>query len=435
MQRKSYLHARRAELLNDMKATLVGAENEHRDLDDDERTLYDSWKQEHAKCGAELARIEELEALEAESATVVPAAARNHPVGSVDRLPPGPEPAREFESLGEFMHAVRFRPSDQRLEWRDSTHAEQRMDSGAAGGFAIPKQFIGQLREVTPADAVIRPRAQVLPAGTPPDAEISMPALDQTGDNPANSYGGISVAWIGEGAAKPETSLSLREITWKPHEAAAHTVLTDKLLRNWQAASSLIERQLRAAMIAAEDYAFLRGDGQSKPKGIIGHPAAKTVNRAEANEIHYADVIKMYADAMQGTSKVWIASQQILPQLMNMKDDSGGSGDNGGGAYIWQPNGREGVPSTLLGLPIIWNPRSPALGSQGDLVLADLSYYIIKDGSGPFVQASEHVHFINNKTVIKITWNVDGAPWLTEPFKQENGNTVSPFVVLDVPNG
>lgn len=78
-----------------------------------------------------------------------------------------------------------------------------------------------------------------------------------------------------------------------------------------------------------------------------------------------------------------------------------------------------------------WNNRAPALGSKGDVVLADWSYYLIKDGSGPFVAASEHVLFQSNKTMIKVFWNVDGAPWLTAPFKEENGYEVSPFVVLN----
>jgi HK97 family phage major capsid protein len=69
------------------------------------------------------------------------------------------------------------------------------------------------------------------------------------------------------------------------------------------------------------------------------------------------------------------------------------------------------------------------------VLLADWNYYLIKDGSGPFVAASEHVHFTKNKTVIKMFWNVDGAPWMQAPIKEENGWQVSPFVALDVPAG
>jgi HK97 family phage major capsid protein len=84
----------------------------------------------------------------------------------------------------------------------------------------------------------------------------------------------------------------------------------------------------------------------------------------------------------------------------------------------------------LMGYPIMWHERSPALGTKGDLTLADLSNYLIKDGSGPFVASSEHVKFTSNKTVFKIFWNVDGQPWLTAPFTQEGGFVVSPFVTL-----
>jgi hypothetical protein len=49
------------------------------------------------------------------------------------------------------------------------------------------------------------------------------------------------------------------------------------------------------------------------------------------------------------------------------------------------------------------------------------------------VAASEHVKFLENKTVFKIFQNVDGQPWLTAPFTQEGGYQVSPFVVLDIP--
>jgi hypothetical protein len=65
-------------------------------------------------------------------------------------------------------------------------------------------------------------------------------------------------------------------------------------------------------------------------------------------------------------------------------------------------------------------------------VLVNCEYYLIKDGSGPFVDSSPHVHFTSNRTVIKIFWNVDGKPWLSEPLHLEGSktNTISPFVVL-----
>jgi len=66
------------------------------------------------------------------------------------------------------------------------------------------------------------------------------------------------------------------------------------------------------------------------------------------------------------------------------------------------------------------------------VILADFSYYLIKNGSGPFILASEHKYFTENKTVVKAFYNVDGSPWLRNPITLRDGVTeVSPFVVLE----
>jgi HK97 family phage major capsid protein len=133
----------------------------------------------------------------------------------------------------------------------------------------------------------------------------------------------------------------------------------------------------------------------------------------------------MYARALFGGPMAWIASPTILPQLMTMV------GPGVGAPLVWQPNAREGAPGTMLGLPVLLNQRSPVLGARGDLALVDLDYYLVKDGSGISVAASEHPLFTQNQTIIKAFWNVDGQPWLTTPLLLEDGvTTASPFVVL-----
>lgn len=229
---------------------------------------------------------------------------------------------------------------------------------------------------------------------------------------------------MAEGGTKNLTDIRLKEYSMEPNEVAAYTIVTDKLLRNWPAASAFIGTQFRRAVMGAEDYAFLRGDGISKPLGILSQPSKVNVNRTTANQIATADILNMYARIKMGGTFIWIGSQTIIPQLYAIQ---GGNSEN-----LFIMNAAPPAPGTLLGIPIMWNDRSPALGSEGDLILADLSYYLIKDGSGPFVDASPHVYFTSNKTVIKIFWNVDGNSWLTAPIPLEGStsNTVSPFVIL-----
>lgn len=405
------------------------ARKEGRDLTNEETAAFDALVEEDRLLAAHQGRLQGIEDTTAALGAVVPGVGRG--VGIVRAG--GPEARREFESFGEFMHAVRFNPNDQRLNFVEGAganaadlSAEMRMDNDTQGGFMVPTQLRSQIMRVEPQEALVRPRANVIPAGSPPDAGVTMPALDQTGANPANMYGGVTVNWIGEGEEKPETDAKLREVSLLPHEVAGFVTVTDKLLRNWQAADSFLRELLGGAVNAAEDYAFLRGDGVGKPLGVINAGATKYINRATANSITYMDLVNMVAvQLMRGGSPVWSMPQQALPKIATLKDEAD--------QPIWHPNAREGFAGDLLGYPVRWNNRAPALGSKGDVILADWAQYLIKDGSGPFVAASEHVKFTSNKTVIKIFWNVDGTPWLTAPIKEENGYEVSPFVGLDVP--
>jgi HK97 family phage major capsid protein len=331
----------------------------------------------------------------------------------------------EFREFGDFLQTARWNPSDPALKSRDVAKSVEgrtlQMGVGALGGFIVPEQFDMNIRMVNDQQAIFRPRCQVIPAGDPPDAAITIPALDQSGVK--GVYSGVTVTWIGEGDTKSETEPSFREIKLEPNEVAGHTIVTDKLLRNSAAAGALVSSLLRKAMVASEEDAFYTGDGVGKPLGIIGHPATIVIVRAVANQIAYADVIGMFARAKFGGRLAWIGSQTCLPQLMTMVD----AGNN----LVWQPNAREGAPGTLLGIPFLLNDQSPILGTEGDLSLVDLDYYLIKDGSGIAITMSEHVRFTRNQTIIKAFWNVDGQSWVNTPLLQRDGvSTVSPFVTL-----
>lgn len=428
------LRAKRAKLVAQMSDIIAVAEKEDRDLTAEEQAVFDAVKAENDGLTPRIERAEGVEAHQAVLDEVVPAASRR--AGIQAPRAGGPEAKREFENLGHFLSAVRFNPDDQRLNFVEGVGAtnvdengfvaEQRMDSEPAGGFMVPTQLRSTIMSVKPQEALVRPRASIIPAGSPPDAAISIPALDQSGQNPGNMFGGMTFAWIEEGGEKPETDAEGRSVLLTPHEIAGFVTVTDKLLRNWQAAGSFLETQMRAGVSAAEDYAFLRGSGVGQPLGAINAPATKYINRATVNTVTYADLLNMVAVLlMRGGTPVWSMPQSALPKIATMTDPEG--------HYIWKANAVDGFAGTLLGYPVRWNNRSPALGSKGDILLADWTYYLIKDGSGPFVATSEHVKFTSNKTVIKIFWNVDGAPWLNAPIKEENGYEVSPFVGLDVP--
>jgi HK97 family phage major capsid protein len=205
---------------------------------------------------------------------------------------------------------------------------------------------------------------------------------------------------------------------------------SNELIDNWDASAAIIPTLLREAVTTAEDDDFYVGDGVNRALGILNSGAVINYNRAAASSISFADVTGMFARSwMRGGSKVWVASQTTIPQLVTIAD--------GGSNSIWVNSVVPGLPPTLYGIPVLFYELSPVLGNRGDLTLIDFSFYLIKDGSGPFVALSEHFRFQNNEVAFRIIWHVDGQSWLDEAIplqgKDSTTDTVSPYVVLDTP--
>ncbi len=401
------MRGRLFKIVEEARALVEAAKTEERALAAEEVEKYDRLMVDARAMEKDIERETELQRMEAEK---------------IERQEDPEKVEHEWRGgIAEFLRTVLTNPQDQRLQ----EYRQQAMGQGVMGGFMVPTQWSDTIRQLQPQDAVIRPRATVIPPGDPPDSAISFPALDQTGAR--GVYSGVTVNWIGEGTLKPETDYRLLEVTLNPNEVAAYIPLTDKLLRNSQAASVLATTLLRRAIIAAEDDAFLSGNGAGQPLGIINHPATiQQVRTGFPSAIpgdNYVDLVEMYAQVMKDGPLVWIYSPTMLTELMTMTDALGN--------LIWTQSAREGEPNRLMGIPAIENERNPAMADPGSLLLVNLQHYLIKDGSGIFVDSSPYPLYLQNQTVIKAFFNVDGQPWLTAPLTLEDGVTLrSPFVQL-----
>lgn len=380
------------------------------DVSEDDTKAFDVLHDEAAALNKQADIVDKQAAAEAKSLAHRPAVMENAPV--VLRHPLG-----EIKSLSQWLGLLITDPV--------ALAATQEVKTADRGGYLVPEIWRSDLLSLPLPGIVMRPRATVFPASREtPDALVHIPAMVQGTEG---AFSGVTVTWIGEGDVKPQTDMKLREVQLQPNEVAAHMILTDKLLRNSNA-GAIAEKLLRAAMQAAEDYAFLRGDGSGKPLGVLhsSNAGLKEVTRTTASHVEYADIVNMYA-AMSPESRgraFWVASPTVWAEIVNMSNDVG---------TIIYGNGNiaDGVPATLLGLPIEFTGRVPVLGTTGDIALIDGSAYLIQDGSGPSVESSQHVYFTSNKTVIKAYWFVDGQPWVNVPLTLEDGSTtVSPYVVL-----
>lgn len=424
-----FLLQKKASLISSMDATIKLAEKEDRTFTDEETATFKANKAEVEKIKSQIEMLqgfsvdeEEAPAGEEEKSPAVAATA------SYKSNIPGPRAKTEFDNIEEFIQCALFKQNDSRLEYREY-RSEQSMGTGAKGGFAVPTRFIADIKSINPKAALVRPRATIIPAGTPPDSEISFPALDQEPNGSSNQvFGGVQVYKVSEGGLKTETDANLRMVSLTPQEFAAYITVTDKLMRNWPAASSFVSGALQRTMLGYEDLQFLRGNGIGGPTGAIDHASAYAASRASSNTVGLSDIKELFAHfaPLDGdySNSVWACSTAVFEKLLDM------TGDGGGATNVIKVD-QSTQQISLYGVPLVKHPRMRALGSRGDIGIFDFSAYMIKDGSGPIIERGyASGQWERNKSAVKVTWNVDGKPWLTSTYRDEDNVEVSPFCVL-----
>ena len=142
----------------------------------------------------------------------------------------------------------------------------------------------------------------------------------------------------------------------------------------------------------------------------------------------FPNVVNMYSRMLPSSlnSAVWIIAPNVIPQLYQLSLDVGT-----GGAPVFLMNAAGSGPMTMLGRPIIVSEKASTLGTRGDIVFADLSYYLIGDRQMMAVTSSTDPRFSTDETAYRFIQRVDGRPWLTNAITpRNNGDTLSAFVEL-----
>jgi len=336
------------------------------------------------------------------------------------------------KSFGDFLLAVYNEDKSRLKNVYGSIYAKDLVESsGASGGYTVPTEQMDEVLRVEAGDAIVRPRARVIPMSR---RNLTIPALNQS-DEPAeywklDYYGGVLSYWTEEGGAKTETEPSFRQMELVAHKLAGYTQASDELLSDSATALEvLLSDMFRNTIMMREEFAFFRGSGVGEPEGILECDALLTQDRTTANEINFNDVARMVGLLMPNSlsKAVWVVDQTALPQLIMMQD---GAGNN-----VFVPNQSGGVtqsiPGSILGRPVLVTEKLESLGTTGDFLLADFSYYVIGDRQQTVIASSRDYAFINDLTTWRFTHRVDGQPWLDAPiYIDDDDNQVSPFVAL-----
>jgi HK97 family phage major capsid protein len=300
----------------------------------------------------------------------------------------------------------------------------------SGGGFLVPEEFAQRLTALTLESAIVRPRATVIPMAS---STCLFPTFDET-SRASTYFGGVSFTWTEEGAAMTESQPVFGRVRLQASKLTGYCEAPSELVADAFAFSAWLEPALASGIAFEEDYAFLRGNGVGQPLGVLNSAALVTVTKETdqaADSIVWENLCKMYARMLPGSLSraVWVAHPSCIPELATMSLNVGT-----GGSAIFLTAGSGSLPMTILGRPLLFSEKLPPVGgsgSGGDVLFADLSYYLIGDRQAVSMQSSPHFKFQNDLICYRIIERVDGRSALLSACTPKSGtDTLSPFVAL-----
>ena len=185
---------------------------------------------------------------------------------------------------------------------------------------------------------------------------------------------GLVTGWIGEAAARPETtSPTLSELSFPTMELYAMPAATASLLDDSAVnIDEWLAEEVRVAFAEQEGTAFVTGDGINKPKGFltyttvanaswtwgnIGTIATGAAGAFPANDAGDVLIDLVYAvKAGYRANAHFVMNRATQAQVRKMKD--------GDGTYLWQPASEPGQSPTLLGFPIAESEDMPDVAAN-----------------------------------------------------------------------
>lgn len=339
-----------------------------------------------------------------------------------------------FASMDEFLATVHSGLADSRLQTgMRAAGSEQTEVSPSGGGFLVPTEYAAQLLDNALENSVVMPRAMIWPMLS---NSRKVPGIDGYSHVGGTLLGGITQAFVGE-----KDQLPLQNIKFWLFELVAKKMglliqSSNELLQDADF-DSIVGAKLREACAWELDNAFLWGTGAGVPRGVFNDPALIVVAKDSsqvAATISYSNVTNMLAALYPAGRKnaVWVASTTCLPQLMTLaiKFLNMAATDYVGGSSLPIFTKGPGQTWELFGIPLILSEKMQALGTQGDLLLADFSQYFIGLRKELTLERSWQAGFQSDSTWFRMTARLDGAGSWKSAQTPEYGTAVSPFVTL-----
>ena len=347
-----------------------------------------------------------------------------------------------FNTFADFMGVVHKhnigRLTDNRLAKYLSGSVQEKAITGLGelvdsdGGVLVPPEFRAELLQKTYETALVANRCRRLPVSV---NALRINYIAESSRADGSRSGGIRGYWGAEAGTMTPSAASFGQLQLTLNKLYAVIYATDELLSD----SIVTLNEMVNTMVAQElavvlDEAIINGTGAGQPLGIVAGPSTISVAKETgqlAATIVSENILNMFRRlyARSRNSAVWFVAQDTMGQLYQMSLPVG----TGGGLTFMPPGGLSGKPyATLMGLPISEIEQCQTLGTVGDIILADMSQYLLAEHSlGMLSATSIHLRFLQGEQIFRFSIRVDGQPWWKSALTPMHGSvTVSPFVTL-----
>lgn len=333
-------------------------------LSTEDAATYAAMEQKVKDYGAEIARLQEMEAMEQELAKPVNTPLTGKPMSTTEK----PEKTGRASEAYKQAMLTALRSNFRQV----SNVLSEGVD--ANGGYLVPEEYDHRLIDILDEENVMRKLGTRIT--TSGEHKINIAAT-----KPA-------AAWIEEGGALTFGDATFDQIILDAHKLHVAIKVTEELLYdNAFNLENYIMQQFGKALANAEEDAFINGTGTGQPLGILAATGgadvgvtAKSATAITADEL--IDLIYSLKRPYR-KSAAFLLNDQTLAAIRKLKDNYG--------QYLWQPSLQAGEPDRILGYAAYTSPYFPAVAAgKAAVAFGDFSYYNIGDrGTRSFAELKE----------------------------------------------
>ena len=270
--------------------------------------------------------------------------------------------------------------------------------SDGSGGYLVPDTYDDRLVQALKQKNVFRQIATIIPT----TQKLTIPV----------SLGGENASWMPENEPYTFCEAEFGGIEINAYKLGSSILVSDELLEDGGVdLEKYIEEAFAYRIGNAEESAFIRGDGNGKPIGLI-HQASVGKVTDEIGRISADDLVDMEFSLAEPYRKnaVWVMSNDAYCRLGQLRHYRGNP--------IWSNGLEEEKPMKLFGYPVyICNHMDDVTPGSIPVMFGDFSYYWIGDRGKRVIKRLVERYADHGQVAFITTERVDAKLVLPEAVK------------------